>query len=70
MPHKLIQKDYTFETTFDSTIFSYRKIIQKLKEGEYSLVGVETKWSLRRPFRITIIAIIKIVDEIDFNFVF
>jgi hypothetical protein len=36
-----------------------------LKKGEYDLVGVETKWSIRRPFRITIITIIKVVNEIN-----
>lgn len=64
MPN-IIQKDYTFETTLQATIFNYRKIIKFLKAGNYNLVGVETKWSLRRPFRITIIAIIKVVNEID-----
>jgi len=66
MPN-IIQKDYTFETTFDATIFNYRNIIKvlKKKKGEYNLVGVETKWSMRRPFRITIIAIIKVINEID-----
>jgi len=65
IPQKLIQKSYTFETTFDGTIFNYRKIIANLKAGDYNLVGVETKWSLRRPFRITVIAIIKAVADID-----
>jgi len=64
MPN-IVQKDYTFEITFDATIFNYRNIIKVLKKGEYNLVGVETKWSIRRPFRITIIAIIKVVNEID-----
>jgi len=64
-PQKIITKDYTFETTFDSTIFGYRKIIEVLKAGDYDLVGVETHWSIRRPFRITVIAIIKAVSEID-----
>jgi hypothetical protein len=63
--HKLIQKDYTFETTFDATIFNYRKIIKVLKKGDYNVVGVETKWSIRRPFRITIIAILKTEVNID-----
>ena len=65
MPHKLIQKDYTFETIFDATIFNYRKIIKVLKKGDYNVVGVETKWSMRRPFRITIIAILKTGVDID-----
>jgi hypothetical protein len=65
MPHKLIQKDYTFETTFNGTIFNYRKIIRELRKGDYDLAGVETKWSIRRPFRITVIAIIKVIQDID-----
>ena len=78
MPHKIIQKDYTFETIFDATIFNFRKIIKVLEDGKYDLddrqsgqnrstklFGVEKKWSLRRPFHVTVIAIIKVVDEID-----
>lgn len=76
MPHKLIQKDYTFETIFDATIFNFRKIIKVLERKNYlddqndtavsaKLFSIEKKWSLRRPFRITLIAIIKVVDEID-----
>jgi hypothetical protein len=64
MPN-LVQKDYTFETTFDATIFNYRNIIKVLENGEYNIVGVEKKWSLRRPFRVILIAIIKVVNEID-----
>jgi len=64
MPN-LVQKDYTFETTFDATIFNYRSIIKVLENGEYNIVGVEKKWSLRRPFRVILIAIIKVVNEID-----
>ena len=63
--HKIIQKDYTFETTFNATIFNYRKIIEVLEKGDYDLVGIEKKWSIYRPFRITIIAIIKVVHDID-----
>lgn len=65
VPEKIITKDYTFETTFDATFFNYRKIIQVLKDGQYNLVGVETHWSWRRPFGVTIIAIIKETREID-----
>jgi len=65
MSHKIVQKDYTFETTFNATIFNYRKVIKVLKEGEYDLAGVETKWSLFRPFRITVIAIVKVMNDID-----
>ena len=63
--HKIIQKEYTFDTEFGATIFNYRKMIKVLKAGDYDLVGIEKKWSLRRPFHIKIIAIIKIVDEVD-----
>ena len=65
VPEKLITKDYTFEANFDATIFNYREIIQKLNEGDYNLVGVETHWSWRRPFGITIKAIVKETTDID-----
>ena len=65
VPQQLITKDYTFETTFDATIFTYREIIQALKNGDYNLVGVETHWSILRPFRIKVIAIIKETTDID-----
>ena len=65
MLHNIVQKDYTFETIFDATIFNYRKIIKVLNNGDYDLVGVEKKWSIRQPFHITIIAIIKVIQDVD-----
>jgi hypothetical protein len=65
LPQKLIQKNYTFETNFIGTIFNYRKIIKELKKGDYNLVGVETKWFIRRPFHVTVIAIIRQIKDID-----
>ena len=66
MPHKIIQKDYTFEIQFTGNIFNYHSIIKKIKNNKsYNIIDIETKWRFRRPFIVKIIAIIKIVEKVD-----
>lgn len=65
LPNELIQKDYTFETILIGTIFNYKKIIKKLENGDYNIINIETKWSILKPFHVTIIAVIKVTNKIN-----
>jgi len=64
VPHKIIQKDVTFDMSFVFSLWGAGKALSFIK-SEYNVEQIKKSWSWKRPLSITVVARINIKHEVD-----
>lgn len=64
MTNKIIQKDIIFDMSFTFSIFGMKQGI-RLLEKKYNAKNITKKWSIKKPFYVTIIARVNITHDVD-----
>ena len=63
MPHKIIQKDVTFDMSFTFPVWGAGKALSVLEQ--YNVEEMRKSWSWKKPFSISVFARVNIAHDID-----